>query len=261
MDELIGTEGRLPFKRWVSLSFQHLFSMLGGLVVAPLIIGINPSATMFCSGAGTLFYLFITKKKMPIFLCTSFAYTAPLLIVREKYGVEGMMFGVLTAGLMYVLLSLLVRLCGTGWIRRLMPPVVTASVMIVIGLSSALTAVGWAGYNASSGAAAALEPSMRLKWIAVSTITLLVGILGTTCFRGIFSVIPVMLALIAGYAASLVLGVVSPSAIAEAISGPVLALPKLCLPRANMEAAFMTAPLALVTVGEHIADVTAAGHA
>lgn len=186
MDELIGTEERLPFKRWVSLSFQHLFSMLGGLVVAPLIIGINPSATMFCSGAGTLFYLFITKKKMPIFLCTSFAYTAPLLIVREKYGVEGMMFGVLTAGLMYVLLSLLVRLCGTGWIRRLMPPVVTASVMIVIGLSSALTAVGWAGYNASSGAAAALEPSMRLKWIAVSTITLLVGILGTTCFRGIF---------------------------------------------------------------------------
>ena len=260
MDELIGTEGRLPFKRWVSLSFQHLFSMLGGLVVAPLIIGINPSATMFCSGAGTLFYLFITKKKMPIFLCTSFAYTAPLLIVREKYGVEGMMFGVLTAGLMYVLLSLLVRLCGTGWIRRLMPPVVTASVMIVIGLSPALTAVGWAGYNASSGAAAALEPSMRLKWIAVSTITLLVGILGTTCFRGIFSVIPVMLALIAGYAASLVLGVVSPSAIAEAISGPVLALPKLCLPRANMEAAFMTAPLALVTVGEHIADVTAAGN-
>ena len=210
MDELIGTEGRLPFKRWVSLSFQHLFSMLGGLVVAPLIIGINPSATMFCSGAGTLFYLFITKKKMPIFLCTSFAYTAPLLIVREKYGVEGMMFGVLTAGLMYVLLSLLVRLCGTGWIRRLMPPVVTASVMIIIGLSSALTAVGWAGYNASSGAAAALEPSMRLKWIAVSTITLLVGILGTTCFRGIFSVIPVM--------------------------------------------------LALVTVGEHIADVTAAGN-
>lgn len=210
MDELIGTEGRLPFKRWVSLSFQHLFSMLGGLVVAPLIIGINPSATMFCSGAGTLFYLFITKKKMPIFLCTSFAYTAPLLIVREKYGVEGMMFGVLTAGLMYVLLSLLVRLCGTGWIRRLMPPVVTASVMIVIGLSSALTAVGWAGYNASSGAAAALEPSMRLKWIAISTITLLVGILGTTCFRGIFSVIPVM--------------------------------------------------LALVTVGEHIADVTAAGN-
>ncbi len=260
MDELIGTEERLPFKRWVSLSFQHLFSMLGGLVVAPLIIGINPSATMFCSGAGTLFYLFITKKKMPIFLCTSFAYTAPLLIVREKYGVEGMMFGVLTAGLMYVLLSLLVRLCGTGWIRRLMPPVVTASVMIVIGLSSALTAVGWAGYNASSGAAAALEPSMRLKWIAVSTITLLVGILGTTCFRGIFSVIPVMLALIAGYAASLVLGVVSPSTIAEAISGPVLALPKLCLPRANMEAAFMTAPLALVTVGEHIADVTAAGN-
>ena len=90
MDELIGTEGRLPFKRWVSLSFQHLFSMLGGLVVAPLIIGINPSAAMFCSGAGTLFYLFITKKKMPIFLCTSFAYTAPLLIVREKYGVEGL---------------------------------------------------------------------------------------------------------------------------------------------------------------------------
>ena len=81
MDELIGTEGRLPFKRWVSLSFQHLFSMLGGLVVAPLIIGINPSATMFCSGAGTLFYLFITKKKMPIFLL--FGHKSPCMLMKS----------------------------------------------------------------------------------------------------------------------------------------------------------------------------------
>lgn len=260
MNESIGTEERLPLKKWISLSFQHLFSMLGGLVVAPLIIGINPSATMFCSGVGTLLYLLITKKKMPVFLCTSFAYTAPLLIVREKYGIEGMMFGVLTAGLMYMLLSVLVRLCGTGWIRRLMPPVVTASVMVVIGLSSALTAVGWAGYSQSAEVIASLEPSMHLKWIAVSTVTLIVGILGTTCFRGIFSVIPVMLALISGYAASLALGVISPDVIVKSISGPVAALPRLYLPRANMEAAFMTAPIALVTVGEHIADVTAAGN-
>ncbi len=132
MDELIGTEERLPFKRWVSLSFQHLFSMLGGLVVAPLIIGINPSATISAAVPGTLFYLFITKKKMPIFLCFLCIYRSASNC-GEKYGVEGMMFGVLTAGLMYVLLSPREALR-----YRMDPqadaPVVTASVMIVIGL-------------------------------------------------------------------------------------------------------------------------------
>ena len=140
-----------------------------------------------------------------------------------------------------------------------MPPVVTASVMIVIGLSSALTAVGWAGYNASSGAAAALEPSVRLKWIAVSTITLLVGILGTTCFRGIFFGNPRDAGpdrRLCGLSYWRRLPFRHRGSHLRSGIGAAKALPAL----ANMEAAFMTAPLALVTVGEHIADVTAAGN-
>lgn len=254
------TTEQLSWKRCATLSFQHLFAMMGGLVVAPLILGISPSAAMFCSGIGTLLYLAVTRFRMPIFLSTSFAYVAPLLLVKDQYSPEAVPGAVIVSGAVYVVLAALVWAFGRRWIQRLMPPVVVGAVIIVIGLSSALVAVGWAGFNPADQAVAGLTRAEHLRWVAVSCLTLAVAIAGTVFFRGLFSMLPILTAIAAGYAASAVLGFVDLDKLSGQMGAQLVQLPTLTLPTGAWQAALMTVPIALVTVGEHIADVSAAGN-
>jgi uracil permease len=247
MKNFVDVEERLPIGKTIPLSFQHLFAMVGATILVPILTGLDPSIGLFSSGVGTLLYILCTKAKLPAYVGSSFAFIAPMVSASKNYGVGAMLSGIIAAGLVYVVVAAIIKFSGTKWLDRALPPVVVGSVVIVIGLSLAGAAVNWAG----------LIPGDQPKGmtIAVSMITLLVGIVASMYLRGFFAVIPILIAMVTGYVAALILGVVPESAINEIISAPLFNIPKFIFPEFNASAMILMAPVAFVTLAEHIGHV------
>lgn len=134
-----------PFS-WVSFSLQHLFAMFGSTILVPKLVGMSPAVALVTSGIGTLAYLLITKGQIPAYLGSSFAFISPIILVKATGGPGAAMVGAFLAGLVYGLIALLIRQLGTGWLMKILPPVVVGPVIIVIGLGLASTAVNMAMY-------------------------------------------------------------------------------------------------------------------
>ena len=139
--KIIQVEDKVPFNLLVPLSIQHMFAMFGASVLVPFLFGINPAVVLFMNGVGTLLFQLITRGKVPIFLASSFAFIAPIIYGVETWGMPRTMGALVFSGLLYVLISLLIRWRGMGLILRLLPPIVTGPVIMVIGLVLAPTAV------------------------------------------------------------------------------------------------------------------------
>lgn len=254
MKNYVDVEERLPILKTLPLSFQHLFAMVGATILVPMLTGMEPSIALFCSGIGTLLYILCTKAKLPAYVGSSFAFIAPMIAATKEYGQASMLSGIIAAGLVYVIVAGIIKVSGTKWLEKALPPVVVGSVVIVIGLGLAGVAINWAGLNPAN-----IQPGMEnvssWSWITVAVVTLLVGVFGSMYFKGFFGVIPILIAMVTGYLLALILGVVPEEAIAEITNARFLVMPKFVLPRFNLSAMTLMAPVAFVTLAEHIGHV------
>ncbi len=235
------------------LGAQMLFVAFGALVLVPLLTGLDPNVALFTAGLGTLVFQIITKGKVPVFLASSFAFIAPIIYGVKTWGIPGTMCGLAAAGVVYMLLSLLVRVQGSDIIKRVLPPVVTGPVIMVIGLILAPVAVYMAMGKTGDGAIV-LYPqakAMTVAFLALAT-TILVSILG----KGVFKLIPILCGIAVGYIIALIFGFVDFSGIAKASW---FAVPSFVMPEWNLQAIFFIVPVAIAPAIEHFGDVVAIG--
>ncbi|SDX08797.1 uracil-xanthine permease family protein [Marinobacter mobilis] len=233
---------------------QMLLVAFGALVLMPLITGLDPNVALFTAGFGTLIFHVVTGGQIPIFLASSFAFIAPILAAKTKFGLEQTLGGLVAAGILYILLSGLIRLRGTGFLHRLLPPVVIGPVIMVIGLSLAPVAVHMASGRAGDGS---IELVPYDTAILISMISLLVTVIAAVWAKGIFRLIPIMFGVMTGYSLSVVAGIVDFSTIAAA---PWFALPNFVAPEFGWSAILFMIPVAIAPAIEHIGDVLAIGN-
>ncbi|MBF7141918.1 MULTISPECIES: uracil-xanthine permease family protein [Pseudomonas] len=241
-----------PLWRQVISGAQMLFVAFGALVLMPLITGLDPNVALFTAGLGTLLFQVVTGRQVPVFLASSFAFITPIILAKGQFGVAATMGGVMAAGFVYTFLGLAVKVKGTGFIDRLLPPVVIGPVIIAIGLAMAPIAANMA--MGKSGDGAELIPyriAMLISMPALLT-TLVVAVFG----KGIFRLVPILAGVIVGFSLALWFGVVDTTRIAAA---PWLALPHFTAPAFNLQAILFIVPVALAPAIEHIGGVIAVG--
>lgn len=235
------------------LGAQMLFVAFGALVLVPLLTGLDPNVALFTAGLGTLVFQIITKGKVPVFLASSFAFIAPIIYGVQTWGIPGTMCGLAAAGLVYILLSILAKVQGSEAIERVLPPIVTGPVIMVIGLILAPVAVHMAMGKTGDGAVVLFPQAkaMTVGLLALAT-TVLVSILG----KGIFKLIPIICGILVGYAVSLYFGFVDFSRISKAAW---FSVPDFVLPEWNLQAIFYILPIAIAPAIEHFGDIVAVG--
>ena len=237
---IIQVEEKVPFNMLVPLSIQHMFAMFGASVLVPFIFGINPAVVLFMNGMGTLFFIFITKGKAPAYLGSSFAFLAPAGIVISKWGYNYALGGFVAVGIAGCILALIIYKFGSDWIDIVLPPAAMGPVVALIGLELAGTAASNAGLK---------NEIVDMKNVIVFLVTLLTAVLGSVVFRKFLSVIPILIAIIAGYVAALFCGIVNFSEVSNAAW---LSLPNFSAPKFKWEAIVIILPVLLVVTSEHI---------
>ena len=237
---IIQVDEKVPVKLLIPLSIQHMFAMFGASVLVPFVFGINPAIVLFMNGLGTLLFILITKGRAPAYLGSSFAFLAPAGIVISKWGYEYARGCVVAVGFCGCILALIIYKFGSEWINVVLPPAAMGPVVALIGLELAGTAASNAGLK---------DEVLLPANIIVFLVTLLTAVIGSVVFRGFLSVIPILIAIIAGYVASLACGIVDFSEVAAA---PLFALPNFQTPKFNMQAIAIVLPVLLVITSEHI---------
>ncbi len=242
-----------PLGRQVLAGAQMLFVAFGALVLMPLITGMDPNVALFTAGLGTLLFQLVTKRQVPVFLASSFAFIAPIIAAKGEFGLPAVLGGVVAAGIVYMVLGFAVRLKGPGFIDRLLPPVVIAPVIISIGLALSPVAVNMAMGKAGDGSAQLVPyaTAMMISMPALLT-TLLVAVLG----KGLFRLVPILAGVAVGYGLSFIFGVVDTTGI---VAAPWLAVPNFVEPEFHWGAILFMVPVALAPAIEHIGGVVAIG--
>lgn len=242
-----------PTWRNALAGLQMLFVAFGALVLMPLITGLDPSVALFTAGIGTLIFQFITKQQVPIFLASSFVFIAPIAYSVQTWGIAAAMGSLFVSGLVYVAIAALVAVRGTGFLHRLMPPVVTGPIIMVIGLSLAPIAVNMAMGKTGDGAA---ELFPYIDSLIVSMSALLTTLLVATLGKGIFRLLPIMAGVFVGYIMASIMGMVSTEAVA---SSEWFAIPNFITPEFNLAAILFMLPVAIAPAIEHVGDILAIG--
>ena len=237
---IIQVDEKVPVKLLIPLSIQHMFAMFGASVLVPFVFGINPAIVLFMNGLGTLLFILITKGRAPAYLGSSFAFLAPTGIVISKWGYDYALGCFVAVGFCGCILALIIYKFGSEWINVVLPPAAMGPVVALIGLELAGTAASNAGLK---------DEVLLPANIIVFLVTLLTAVIGSVVFRGFLSVIPILIAIIAGYVASLACGIVDFSEVAAA---PLFALPNFQTPKFNMQAIAIVLPVLLVITSEHI---------
>lgn len=237
-------------KEHFALSFQHVFAMFGSTILVPTLVGIDVATALFAAGLGTLTYTTVTQKKVPVFIGSSFAYIAILTDLNKSSGPSGVGFAVMCVGIMYMLISLLIKLVGTNWIDKILPPIVVGPLIIVIGLSLAPVAITNAGF--ASGAHDFKSMIVALSALLCTTFSLLKG-------KKIVSMLPIIFGILGGYFVALCLGMIDVSII---MKDGIFNIPQFHVPFISYQPTFdlgivlSLIPLILVTISEHIGDHT-----
>ena len=237
---IIQVDEKVPVKLLIPLSIQHMFAMFGASVLVPFVLGINPAIVLFMNDLGTLLFILITKGRAPAYLGSSFAFLAPAGIVISKWGYDYALGCFVAVGFCGCILALIIYKFGSEWINVVLPPAAMGPVVALIGLELAGTAASNAGLK---------DEVLLPANIIVFLVTLLTAVIGSVVFRGFLSVIPILIAIIAGYVASLACGIVDFSEVAAA---PLFALPNFQTPKFNMQAIAIVLPVLLVITSEHI---------
>ena len=228
------------------LGLQHMVAMFGATILVPLIVGWNPSIALFSAGIGTLMFHFVSKGVVPVFLGSSFAFIGPILLAQaEGYNFASIGLGIVGAGVVYLIVSALVRFVpdGSRHIRNLFPPVVTGPVIAVIGIFLAPVAINQA---------------KDLWWLAI--VALLATIIAAIYFKGLFKMLPILTGFVVAYVVAIIFGEVNWDSFTEASW---LAWPDFggILDGGDLDwgALWVIAPVALVTMIEHVGDILTNG--
>ncbi len=227
----------LPLGQMILLGMQHTMTMFGATVLVPLLTGLNVSVALFTAGIGTLLFHMVTKKKVPAYLGSSFAFIAPIVLVSQKMGVGAAQGGIMAAGVIYALMALIIYWVGPELIDSMFPPIVTGPVIMVIGLTLAPVAI-----------------DMASEHMIVALIALTAAIVANICGKGLIKLIPVMIGLVAGYIAALCFGLIDFTAVKEAAW---IGLPHFGKPELNWTAIATIAPVAVVSMVEHVGAILA----
>ncbi|GAM65063.1 uracil permease [Vibrio ishigakensis] len=211
----------------------------------------RPNVALFGAGIGTLLFQFITKRSVPIFLASSFAFIAPILYGVQTWGVAATMGGLMAAGVVYVLLGGLIHLRGVQIIHKLLPPVVVGPVIMVIGLGLAPVAVNMALGKTGDGAVQLVDGNIAL-WIALAS--LLTTIIVSVYAKGFLKLLPIFSGIAVGYALSLMAGIVDFTPVQQAAW---FGLPNFTAPEFNINAILFMIPVAIAPAVEHVGDMLA----
>ncbi len=230
---------------------QILFVAFGAMVLVPLLTGLNPALALLGAGIGTLLFQIVTKRKVPIFLGSSFAFIAPIIYAMQEWGLPSTMFGLFAAGFMYFVFALLIRLYGVNSVHRLLPPVVIGPVIMVIGLSVAVVASQMAMGQSGNQQIINYNHSLLLSGFTFA-VTVIVTVFGSKMMK----LIPILIGVVSGYIVALIFGMVDTAAIAEA---PWFVIPHFETPKVNWHAALFMLPVAIAPTIEHIGGIMAIG--
>lgn len=242
------------------LSIQHVFAMFGATVLVPILTGLDVGVSLVASGVGTIIYIICTKGKVPIYLGSSFAYIGSIIAaVSSTGGVESAYTGLMVVGLIYLIVSIIITFTGSGWIRKLLPPVVVGPMIMIIGLSLAPTAVTETGLM---GIDVLLEQGKYIgvagaswKVPLIAMVTFFTVVLVSMKGKGFIKIVPFLIAIIVGYSTSVLLGIVN---LKEVFAGySFIQVPNfkfIGTYKLDFSAIAAFAPLSLVTIAEHIGD-------
>ena len=228
------------------VGLQMLFVAFGALVLVPLITGLDSNTALLTAGVGTLLFQLCTSKQVPIFLASSFAFIAPIQYGIQTWGIATTMGGLASAGLVYLALSILVKLRGTEALQRIFPPIVVGPVIIIIGMGLAPVAVDM---SLGKNSAYAYNDA-----ILVSMVTLLTTLSVAVFAKGLMKLIPIMFGITAGYILCLFLDLIN---FQPVIDAPWFSLPKLTAPEFNLEAILYMLPIAIAPAVEHVGGIMA----
>ncbi|MDH2926431.1 nucleobase:cation symporter-2 family protein [Lonepinella koalarum] len=231
------------------VGLQMLFVAFGALVLVPLITGLNANTALLTAGLGTLLFQLCTGKQVPIFLASSFAFIAPIQYGVQTWGIAVTMGGLACTGLVYILLSTLVKLRGAAILERLFPPVVVGPVIIIIGMGLAPTAVDMA--VGKQGTVQAYEYDLS---ILVSLVTLITTLCVAVFSKGLMKLIPIMFGIAVGYILSLCLGLINFQPVLDAAW---FSLPEITTPEFKLEAILYLLPIAIAPAVEHVGGIMA----
>ena len=246
-----------PIAKWIILAIQHVFAMFGATILVPILVNAQAGevvltipVALVTSGIGTLIYILCTKGKSPVYLGSSFAFIAPIVAAYLKGGISGAMTGVMVVGLIYIVFALLVRFIGKGWIDKLLPPVVIGPMIMIIGLGLAPSAISQIG----------LVSGVEVDWrgVFVALVSFLVTAIVAVRGKGFLKIIPFLVGIVTGYVSAICVGLVDFTPVLEA---SFFSMPQFMIPfisyMPSFSALLTIAPIALVTMAEHIGDHTA----
>jgi len=264
---IIGIKEKPSTGKWFALSFQHVFAMFGATILVPMVTGLPISVALFSSGVGTLIYILCTKAKVPVYLGSSFAYIGVIAAVSgyEATGTgnyASAMTGLFAVGIIYVVIALIIKLVGTNWLHKALPPVVIGPMIMIIGLSLSTVAIGSAGLSGGTW-----------QEMVVALFAFLIVILVAIKARGFLRIIPFLCGIVGGYILAVVLKIVDFTAVINVLETPAswFKIPEfmflgfkdgnanvlgteITFLKMNFTALLTIAPLAFVTAAEHIGD-------
>lgn len=238
---------------WIILSIQHVFAMFGATVLVPILVNtaaggevLSIPVALFAAGSGTILFLLCTKGKSPTFLGGSFAYIAPVAAAYAMGGIGAAFTGIMAVGIIYIIISYIIKLTGNGWIERLLPPIVVGPMIMIIGLVLSSSAVNQIGLT--SGTA-------DFKGLTVALVSFLVAALVSLKAKGFFKIIPILTGIVTGYILAVFYGMVDFSVVkaAEWISMPNFKLPFIHYDL-NFSALLTIVPIGVVTLAEHVGN-------
>jgi uracil permease len=237
----------LGWGKSIIMGLQQCFAMFGATILVPVltnsygegIVGLSASVTLFCAGVATLWFHFITKGKVPVFLGSSFAFLGMYGSIIPQYGVEYATGGVVAAGGLYVILAILIKVLGTKRVMKLFPPAVCGPLIILIGINLAGSAID----------------NLFTNWM-LGIVPILVIIICNTWGKGMVKIIPVLISLIVSYIVAIIMGAVSFDGVGAA---GWFGLPNFHLPKFNADAIVAGLAVAVAAMVEHIGDVMAIG--
>ncbi|MGD2038146.1 MAG: solute carrier family 23 protein [Desulfobacterales bacterium] len=233
------------------LSIQILLVSFGALVTVAILTGLDPAVALFSAGVATLVFHFFTKRQIPVFMASSFAYTAPVMVATQTWGIPATLGGLVAAGLVYVAFGGIIYWKGRNIIQTLFPPIVVGPIIMVIGLMLVPVAVSMAMGKSNPAYLIPQKAGMLIAVISLAT-TILIFLMA----RGALRLIPVFCGLVAGYLVSIPFGIIDFSIIADA---PWIAVPKFVAPQFNIDAAVFLIPAAVAPLIAHFGDILAIG--
>ncbi len=248
-----------PITKWIILALQHVFAMFGATILVPILVNTAAGTTVLTipvalvtSGIGTLIYILCTKGKSPVYLGSSFAFITPIAAAFIKGGIEGAMTGIMAVGLIYIIFAIIILFVGKNWLNKILPPIVIGPMIMIIGLGLAPSAISQIGISADS--------VVNWKGVIVALVTFLTTAIVMVKGKGFIKIIPFLIGIITGYIFSIILGLVDFTPVMEA---SFFSMPSFIVPFVHYTPSFTAlltiAPIALVTMAEHIGDHTALG--